>query len=80
MKSFPLFFHKSLFPNVGIPLSFVKQKIKDREVHQQSQGEYLEGEKETLHIKIPVNAILYLKYKPWIRWRLKEGPQSAICH
>jgi len=45
MKSFPLFFHKSLFPSVGFPLSFVKQKIKDREVHQQSQGEYLEGKK-----------------------------------
>lgn len=80
MKSFPLFFYKSLFPNVGIPFSFLKQKIKDREVYQQNQGEYLEGEKETLHINIPVNAILYLKYKSWIRWRLKEDPQSAICH
>ena len=51
MKSFPLLFHKSLFPNVGITLSFLKQKIKDREVHQQNQGEYLEGEKENYKIK-----------------------------
>lgn len=79
MKSFPLFFHKSLFPSVGFPLSFVKQKIRQGSPPTKS-GRIFRREKETLHIKIPVNAILYLKYKPWIRWRLKEDPQSAICH